>query len=153
MIDGDSIRVMHKGERDQFDCSGSIALKSQMAFEQEVTIYGDRHDGYGRRLAEVVLSNGRSLHQKLVKAGLALWFRNYPKDLWLGELERQALIANKGLWVEASAAVGMKKGWSLSREQSVRASLSNDIRTQLAKDNAIGGMASRVLNIREVRLA
>ena len=53
-------------------------------------MYGDKRDRYGRRLAEILLPDGRSLNQELIKAGLAWWFRKYSKDRRLGELERQA---------------------------------------------------------------
>lgn len=42
-------------------------------------MYGDRRYRYGRRLAEVLLPDGRSLNQELIKAGLAWWFRKYSK--------------------------------------------------------------------------
>lgn len=61
-------------------------------------MYGDRRYRYGRRLAEVLLPDGRSLNQELIKAGLAWWFRKYSQDLRLGELERQAREAKRGLW-------------------------------------------------------
>jgi micrococcal nuclease len=73
---------------------------SELAFGQDVTVYGDKRDRYGRRLAEVLLPDGRRLNQELVKAGLAWWFRKYSKDLRLGELERQARAAKRGLWAE-----------------------------------------------------
>ena len=58
---------------------------------------GDKRDRYGRRLAEVLLPDGRSLNQELIKAGLAWWFRKYSKDLRVGELERQTRVAKRGL--------------------------------------------------------
>jgi endonuclease YncB( thermonuclease family) len=64
-------------------------------------VAADKRDRYGRRLAEVLLPDGRSLNQELVKTGLPWWFRKYSKDLRLGELERQARMAKRGLWVEA----------------------------------------------------
>lgn len=73
---------------------------SELAFGQEVTVYGDGRDRYGRTLAEVRLPDGRSLNQALLRAGLAWWFRKYSKDLRLGELERQARDAKLGLWAE-----------------------------------------------------
>jgi endonuclease YncB( thermonuclease family) len=113
VIDGDSIRVMHEGKAEQIrllgiDCPEKRQLfgtkakqyTSELAFGQDVTVYGDRRDRYGRRLAEVLLPDGRSLNQELVTAGLAWWFRKYSKDPRLGELERQALVAKRGLWAE-----------------------------------------------------
>lgn len=113
VIDGDSIRVMHEGKAEQIrligvDCPekrqpfGTRAKEytSELAFGQEVTVYGDGRDRYGRTLAEVLLPDGRSLNQALLSAGLAWWFRKYSKDLRLGELERQARNAKLGLWAE-----------------------------------------------------
>jgi endonuclease YncB( thermonuclease family) len=68
VIDGDSIRVMHDGQAEQIrllgiDCPekrqpfGTRAKEysSELAFGQDVMVYGDRRDRYGRRLAEVLL--------------------------------------------------------------------------------------------------
>ncbi len=113
VIDGDSIRVMHDGKAEQvrllgIDCPekrqsfGTRAKEytSGLVFGQNVTVYGDKRDRYGRRLGEVLLPDGRSLNQEVIKAGLAWWFRKYSKDLRLGELERQARVAKRGLWAE-----------------------------------------------------
>ena len=113
VIYGDSIRVMHEGKAEQIrllgiDCPekrqpfGARAKEytSELAFGQDVTVYGERRDRYGRLLAEVRLPDGRSLSQEILKAGLAWWFRKYSNDLRLGELERQARVAKNGLWVE-----------------------------------------------------
>jgi endonuclease YncB( thermonuclease family) len=113
VIDGDSIRVMHDGKAEQIrllgiDCPekrqpfGTRAKEytAELAFGQDVTVYGDTRDRYGRTLAEVILPDGRSLNQELIKAGLAWWFRKYSKNLRLGELERQARVAKRGLWAE-----------------------------------------------------
>ncbi len=113
VIDGDSIKVMHEGKEEQIrligiDCPekrqpfGTRAKEftSELAFGQDVTVYGDKRDRYGRRLAEVLLPDGRSLNQELIKAGLAWWYRKFSKELRLGELERQARDAKRGLWAE-----------------------------------------------------
>ncbi|MCE7964733.1 nuclease [Nitrospirales bacterium NOB] len=114
VIDGDSIKVMHHGKAEQIrllgiDCPekrqpfGTRAKEytSGLAFGQEVTVYGDKRDRYRRTLAEVLLPDGRSLNQELVRAGMAWWFRKYSKDLRLGELEREAREEKRGLWSEA----------------------------------------------------
>ncbi len=113
VIDGDSIRVLHDGQAEQIrllgiDCPekrqpfGTRAKEytSELAFGHDVTVYVDKRDRYGRRLAEVLLPDGRILNQELIKAGLAWWFRKYSKDPRLGELERQAREAKRGLWVD-----------------------------------------------------
>lgn len=113
VIDGDSIRVVYEGKAEQIrligiDCPekrppfGTRAKEytSELAFGQEARVYGKTRDPYGRMLAEVLLPNGGSLNEELVKAGLAWWFRKYSKELQLGELERQAREAKRGLWAE-----------------------------------------------------
>ena len=60
--------------------------------------YGpDRH---GRRLAEVVLANGRNVNRELVRLGWAWWFRKYSHDAVLGTLEAEARAAGRGLWAD-----------------------------------------------------
>lgn len=73
VIDGDSLRVMHEGKAEQIrligvDCPekrqpfGTRAKEftSELTFGQDVTVYGEKRDRYGRRLAEVLLPDGRS---------------------------------------------------------------------------------------------
>ena len=130
VIDGDSIRVMHDGKAEQIrllgiDCPekrqpfGTRAKEytSELAFGQDVTVYGDKRDRYGRRLAEVLLPDGRSLNQELIKTGSAWWFRQYSKDLRLGELERQAREAKRGLWADPHPV----PPWEWRRTMSARA--------------------------------
>lgn len=89
VIDGDSIRVMHDGKAEQIrllgiDCpekrqpfgARAKAYTSGLVFGQDVTVSGERRDRYDRSLAEVKLSDGRSLNQELLKAGLPWWLEN-----------------------------------------------------------------------------
>ena len=58
-------------------------------------------DRYGRTVAKVVLPDGRSLNQELVRQGLAWWYRQYaPHDQILAGLEAEARAAKRGLWSE-----------------------------------------------------
>lgn len=133
VIDGDSIRVIHDGEAQQIrllwiDCperwqpfgARAKAYTSELAFGQTVSVYGQKRDRYGRILAEVLLSDGRSLNQEVLKAGLAWWFKKYSKDVRLGELERQAQVMKKGLWVEPHPVPPWewRKGMRSARHQS-----------------------------------
>jgi len=61
-----------------------------------IKVYGT--DRYGRTIGEVIVDDGRSLSQELVKAGYAWWFFIYSDDEQLGILEVQAKIAKMGLW-------------------------------------------------------
>ncbi|MGH7257019.1 MAG: thermonuclease family protein [Nitrospiraceae bacterium] len=110
MIHGDSIR---DGKAEQIRLNGidcpekkqpfgtrAKQFTSQEAFGKEVTVKEVGRDRYGRTLAEVILPDGRSLNQELLKAGLAWWFRKYSKDIGLGDLEDEARLANRGLWAD-----------------------------------------------------
>jgi endonuclease YncB( thermonuclease family) len=60
------------------------------------------HDRYLRTLGEVILPDGRSLNQELVRAGFAWWFRKYSRDLRLAHLEEEAREGRRGLWADPS---------------------------------------------------
>jgi micrococcal nuclease len=50
-------------------------LASELAFGKDVTIKERDKDRYGRTVAEVILPDGRSLNQEMVREGLAWWYR------------------------------------------------------------------------------
>jgi len=63
---------------------------SQLVFGKTVTIQPTGTDKYGRTLANVLLPDGRSLNEELVRQGYAWWFRKYSKDQTLAKLEADA---------------------------------------------------------------
>ncbi len=67
-----------------------------------MTVHAAGCDRYGRLLGEVVLPNGRSLNQELVRAGYAWWFRKYSRDIRLARLEEEARQDRRGLWADAA---------------------------------------------------
>jgi endonuclease YncB( thermonuclease family) len=68
-----------------------------------VTVQVKDTDRYGRPGGEVLLADGRSLNQELVRAGLAWWYRQYaPHDTTLAQLEAEARAAKRGLWADAA---------------------------------------------------
>jgi endonuclease YncB( thermonuclease family) len=78
-------------------------FSSALAFQQTVTVRVHDTDRYGRLVGEVVLPDGRSLNQELVRAGLAWWYRQYaPDDTTLAQLEAEARAAKRGLWADAT---------------------------------------------------
>jgi micrococcal nuclease len=113
--DGDTLTVLHdrtpvKIRLDGIDAPesgqafGSRAKQaaSALAFGQVVTVQPKDHDRYGRLVAEVVLPDGRSLNQELVRHGWAWWFRRYaPDNAALAALEGEARDARRGLWADA----------------------------------------------------
>jgi micrococcal nuclease len=75
---------------------------ASLAFGQTVTVRVSGHDRYMRTLGEVILPDGRSLNQELVRAGFAWWFRKYSRDLTLAHLEEEAREGRRGLWADPS---------------------------------------------------
>lgn len=116
VADGDTVTVLEEGVRVRvrlhgIDCPergqpfGSKAklFTSGLAFGRTVTVKPRSRDRYGRVVAEVVLSDGRSLNRELVAAGMAWHFTRYSKDEALARAEREARAARRGLWAEGRA--------------------------------------------------
>ena len=110
--DGDTISVMHgtraeKVRLNGIDCPekrqafGQRAKQftSKLAFGKDVTVTTFGHDKYGRTIGDVLLPDGRTLNRELVKAGLAWWYEKYSKDTVLRDLQEEARLAKRGLWV------------------------------------------------------
>jgi endonuclease YncB( thermonuclease family) len=72
----------------------------ELAFGKEVRLDARGTDSWGRRLAEVLLPDGRSLNRELVSEGLAWWYRKYAEDADLASREREARAARRGLWAD-----------------------------------------------------
>src|SRR5262245_60417944 len=111
--DGDTITVLHDRQPEKVRLNGIDApekgqafgekarqFTARLAFGQEVIVRVLDHDRHGRTVADVILSDGRSLNRELVRAGYAWWYRRYSKDLSLSELEAQARLARAGLWAD-----------------------------------------------------
>ncbi|MGE3537788.1 MAG: thermonuclease family protein [Candidatus Tectimicrobiota bacterium] len=105
--DGTAVNIRLHGidtpERGQPFGSQARQRTSALAFQQIVTVLVVAPaDRYGRVVGEVLLPDGRSLNQELVKAGLAWWYRQYaPKDTTLAQREAAARQARLGLWADA----------------------------------------------------
>ena len=80
----------------------SAEVHRGLVFQQTVTVAIRDTDRYGRLVGEVLLPDGRSLNQELVKAGMAWWYRQYaPNDTTLAQFEADARTAKRGLWADA----------------------------------------------------
>ena len=113
--DGDTLNVLRAGkavkvrlhgvdtpEKAQAFGTRAHQFTSALAFGTEVTVVVRDTDRYGRLVGEVLLPDGRSLNQELVKAGMAWWYKHYaPNDTTLAQLEADARAAQRGLWAEA----------------------------------------------------
>lgn len=74
---------------------------SELVYGKEVTLQTHGYDKYKRTLADVLLPDGMSLNQELVKLGWRWWYRMYaPGNTVLEGLGKEAREERKGLWVD-----------------------------------------------------
>ena len=71
---------------------------ADLVHSEIVTIVEHGEDRYKRTIGDVLLEDGTSLNQELVKAGYAWWYFKYSDDRILGQLELDAKLAHVGLW-------------------------------------------------------
>ena len=113
MTDGDTLTVLRAGHAATVRLQGVDAPEKRqaygdrarrfvadVAFDQTVSVRTTGRDRNGRLLGEVVLPDGRSLNQELVRAGYAWWFRKYSRDIRLARLEDEARQDRRGLWAD-----------------------------------------------------
>jgi len=113
IADGDTITVLHDGRAEKIRLYGIDApeksqafgerakqFTSGLAFGQTVSVHVRDHDRYRRTVGEVILPDGRSLNEELVRAGYAWWYRRYSRDRKLAHLEQEARDAHRGLWAD-----------------------------------------------------
>lgn len=113
--DGDTISVTRDGKAEKvrlafIDCPekrqafGQRAKQftSDMVFGKTVTVKIGSKDRYGRMIGEIILEDGGSLNQELLKVGLAWQYRRYSKDPYLLRLEQTAREEQQGLWIDAN---------------------------------------------------
>jgi len=111
IYDGDSFKLLDRGRPVQvrvfgIDCPEkgqpyarqALDLAVRLAKNRLVTVRVKDIDAYGRIVGEVILPDGRSLGEELVRAGLAWWYRRYSDDSILARLEAEARAAGRGLW-------------------------------------------------------
>ena len=88
IADGDTLTVLHGDQQVRIRFPGIDAPKKtrpfgtvarqyadELAFGQTGTVRVQDYDRYGRTVAEIILPDGRSLNEEMVKAGLAWWYR------------------------------------------------------------------------------
>ena len=113
VADGDTLTVLHANRSERVRLVGVDApekrqaygdrakrFTADLAFDRTVTVRTSGRDRYGRLLGEVVLPDGRSLNQELVRAGYAWWYRKYSRDGRLARLEEEARASRRGLWAD-----------------------------------------------------
>ena len=76
---------------------------SSLLMNQNVTVEEKGRDRYGRLLAKLQLSDGRSVNQELVRTGACWWYRKYAsRDQVMERLESEAKAARTGLWASSN---------------------------------------------------
>jgi endonuclease YncB( thermonuclease family) len=113
VTDGDTLTVLHARhsatvrlvgvdapEKRQAYGDSAKRFTADLAFDRTVTVRTTGRDRNGRLLGEIVLPDGRSLNQELVRAGMAWWFRRYSRDGRLARLEEEARAGRRGLWAD-----------------------------------------------------
>jgi endonuclease YncB( thermonuclease family) len=154
--DGDTISVLREGkavkvrlhgvdtpEKAQAFGTQARQFTSDMAFQQTVTVMVQDTDRYGLLVGEVLLPDGRSLNQELVKAGMAWWYRQYtPNDTTLAQLEAEARTAKRGLWADAHPVPPWQ--WRKGQREPARTGAPFLSATPSTADATIGNRHSRV---------
>jgi endonuclease YncB( thermonuclease family) len=114
VLDGDTIEVLNGHHTQRIRLSGidcpekgqafgnkAKQAASALVFGKEVTLQMHDLDKYKRILGDVILPDGMSLNQELVKHGWCWWYRTYaPGDSVLEGLETEAREARKRLWAD-----------------------------------------------------
>jgi endonuclease YncB( thermonuclease family) len=114
ITEGDTLRAVHEGreiivrlrwidapEKGQPFGDRAARALGELATGRVVTVRDFGADRSGRRVAEVVLPDGRNLNRELVRLGWAWWARKSSADVTLGTLEANARAAGRGLWAAA----------------------------------------------------
>lgn len=111
-LDGDTIEVLHANRTERIrlygtDCPekgqafGKRAKEAtaDLVFGKEIELKTHGKDKYGRTIADVLLPDGTTVNQQLVKDGWCWWYEKHaPKDRALEQSQQEAKEAKRGLW-------------------------------------------------------
>lgn len=113
--DGDTVELLRNGEKltvrlygvdtpEKAQAYGQKAKQftSDLAFGKQVRLIIHNTDRYGRTVGTIILPDGRSLNEELVKNGYAWHYKAYSKDVNLANAETDARRFKRGLWQDAS---------------------------------------------------
>ena len=113
--DGDTVELLRNGETvtvrlfgvdtpEKTQAYGQRARQftSDLAFGKNVRLIVNNTDRYGRTVGTVILPDGRSLNEELVRNGYAWHYKAYSNDLKLANLETDARRYKRGLWQDAN---------------------------------------------------
>lgn len=109
--DGDTIELLRNGETIKVRLYGvdspeknqdfgqrARQFTSDLAFGKTVRLIEHNKDRYGRVVGTIILPDGRSLNEELVRNGFAWHYTAYSKDKNLANLEADARRYKRGLW-------------------------------------------------------
>ena len=109
--DGDTIELLRNGQSETVRLYGvdtpekkqaygerSKQFTSDLVFGRTVQLITHNKDRYGRTVGTIMLPDGRSLNEELVKNGYAWHYTAYSKDRKLADLEADARRFKRGLW-------------------------------------------------------
>ena len=116
IIDGDTLSIVHEDKQSGVRVVGIDCPKSDQPFGREakrftsdfclkenIELSGGEIDREGRRLADVVVVNQKSLREALLSAGLAWHDTPTNNDPKLAKLQAEAKAAKVGLWADDDA--------------------------------------------------
>lgn len=109
--DGDTIELLKEGkplrvrllgvdapEKNQDFGTVARQFTADLCFGQMVNLIIDGNDRYGRTVGTIILPDGRSLNNELVRNGYAWHYKAYSHDETLAQLETEARQNRRGLW-------------------------------------------------------
>ncbi len=100
--DGKPLRVRLLGvdapEKNQDYGTVARQFTSDLCFNKVVNLIVDSQDRYGRTVGTIVLPDGRTLNNELVRNGYAWHYKAYSRDQTLAQLETEARQNRRGLW-------------------------------------------------------
>ena len=132
--DGDTIEILKDGkpltvrllgvdapEKKQDFGTRSRQFTSDLCFGKNVNLVVDGTDRYGRTIGTIILPDGRTLNQELIRNGFAWHYKAYSKDPELARLEEEARAEKRGLWAGPNPIAPWdfrKKGQTANSEES-----------------------------------
>lgn len=111
VLDGDTIDILYNNKPTRIRFNGIDAPEKgqphgqkakqfvlDLAAQKIVSVNVTDTDRYDRSIGDIILPDGRNLNREVVKAGYAWHYVKYSDDVTLGELEKEARQARRGLW-------------------------------------------------------
>ncbi len=142
--DGDTIELLRNGEtikvrlygvdapeKNQAFGQRSKQFTSDLAFGKFVRLIEHNKDRYGRTVGTIILPDGRSLNEEIIKEGFAWHYKDYSKDVKLANLETDARRFKRGLWSDPKAVAP----WDFRKNERELAALKKE-KKEAATQNA-----------------